>query len=388
MKKLLIVSLALFIFSKSLAQPKPDKPNLRQGQYYTLEEAIKNHKEYAKTYYDKASWEKRAQLIKENILKGSEIVVNGHKKPDNITMHSRKVLNGYTVENVSFQSIEGIYVTGNLYSPLNFKGKRPAILCPHGHWDGSPRFMEYTQQRCATLARMGAIVFDYDMIGYGDSKQCEHKIEKAFKLQTYNSLAALDFIETLPNIDKNRIGITGESGGGTQTFMLAALDPRIKVSVPVVMVSGHFFGGCQCESGMPVHKNGDFETSNLEIAAAFAPKPLLIISDGDDWTKHNPTFEYPYLQNIYKYFKAENNIKNVHLPLEKHDYGLSKRMAMYPFMAKHLGLNLNAVMKNGKIDESKNTILSENELKVFTEKYPRPKNALIGNDAVMAVLSK
>jgi uncharacterized protein len=296
-------------------------------------------------------------------------------------------LSGYAVENVSFQSLEGIYVTGNLYSPLKIKGKIPGILCPHGHGP-DPRFKEYTQQRCATLARMGAYVFAYDMIGMGDSKQCDHKIEKALKLQTYNSIAALDFLETLKNVDKSRLAITGESGGGTQTFTLAAIDPRISVSVPVVMVSGHFFGGCQCESGMPIHVNGEFETSNLEIASSFAPKPMLLISDGADWTKNTTTFEYPYAKNIYSYFGAEKNLENVHLADEKHDYGPNKRLAAYVFLAKHLKLSLKKVQRQGLVDEFVNSVLTPKQLAVFNDKYPIPANALNGDEAVMKLLSK
>lgn len=385
--QLLLLTLFLFFVENIFAQPNPEKPNLRQGKYYSEPEAVAVHKQFAKTYSDKNSWLSRANQIKETILKGSEVNYEGRKKPDKILIHSRLELSGYVVENVSFQSLEGIYVTGNLYSPAKIKGKIPAILCPHGHGP-DPRLKEYTQQRCATLARMGAYVFAYDMIGMGDSKQCDHKIEKAFKLQLYNSIAALDFLETLKNVDKNKLAITGESGGGTQTFMLSAIDPRIKVSVPVVMVSGHFYGGCQCESGMQVHKNGDFETSNAEIAATFAPKPMLLVSDGGDWTSNTPNFEYPYIKNIYSYFGATKNVENVHLADEKHDYGPSKRLAAYSFLAKHLNLNLKKVQRQGLVDEFTNSVLTTKQLQVFNEKFPVPENALKGDEAVMKLLSK
>ena len=377
----------VLVANQIYAQPNAEKPNLRQGAYYTEAEAVSNHNIFAKSYSDKTTWQNRAEKIKAGILKGAEIDYNNRKKPDNIRIHSRLELSGYAVENVSFQSLEGIYVTGNLYSPLKIKGKIPAILCPHGHGP-DPRLKEYTQQRCATLARMGAYVFAYDMIGMGDSKQCNHKIEKAVKLQTYNSIAALDFLETLKNVDKKRIAITGESGGGTQSFILAAIDPRIAVSVPVVMVSGHFFGGCQCESGMPIHKDGDFETSNLEIASTFAPKPMLLISDGADWTKNTPDFEYPYAKNIYKYFGAEKNLENTHLADEKHDYGPNKRLAAYSFLAKHLKLSLKKVQRQGLVDEFVNSVLTPQQLAAFNEKYPLPANALQGDEAVMKLLSK
>jgi uncharacterized protein len=272
MKNQALLTLLLALSTTTLlAQFNPEKPELCQRNFYTEAQAVEVHKAVAAQFNDQASWEKRAQLIRQGILDGAEIKQLSRKKPKHITIHSRKALNGYAVENVSFQSLPGIYVTGNLYTPLGTKGKLAAILAPHGHGP-EPRYKEYVQQRCATLARMGAVVFAYDMVGYGDAKYCD----------LINSTYVLNFLLSLPNVDKNRVAMSGESGGGTQTFMLAALDERIKVSVPVVMVSGHFFGGCTCESGMPVHKRPTHITSNLEIAALFAPKPMLLISDGDD----------------------------------------------------------------------------------------------------------
>ena len=381
------------VFHVVFGQFNPEKPNLCQRAFYTEAQAVTVHQDLAKLYSDKKTWEKRAALIKKGILDGAEITKISHKKPKNITIHSKKILNGYSVENVSFESLKGIYVTGNLYTPLpnasgsaiSINGKTAAILCPHGH-GADPRYKEYTQQRCATLARMGAVVFAYDMVGQGDSKYCDHKIETVLKLQLLNSIQVVNFLTHLPNVDKNRIGITGESGGGTQTFLLAAVDERIKVSVPVVMVSGYFFGGCNCESGMPIHKRSTHQTTNVEIAAVFAPKPMLLVSDGDDWTKHTPELEYPHIKRIYSFYNAETQVENVHLPNEKHDYGVSKRLAAYPFLAKHLGLDINKVMRNGQIDESENKILSVEDLQVFTKEHPKPNGALSGNEAVSNIL--
>ena len=159
------------------------------------------------------------------------------------------------------------------------------------------------QARCATLARLGATVFSIDMFGYGDSMQlvgqAAHKQTVALTLQIWNATRALDFLLSLENVDPKRVAVSGESGGGTQTFLLTALDPRVTVSVPVVMVSSYFFGGCACESGLPIHRSAEHFVNNAMIAALAAPRPLLVVSDGKDWTQHVPRIEYPFLQKIY-----------------------------------------------------------------------------------------
>jgi hypothetical protein len=213
---------------------------------------------------------------------------------------------------------------------------------------------------------MGAVVFAWDMLGYEDSKQCSHDIVSSLKLQTINSIRALDFLLELPSIDKNRIGITGESGGGTQSFLLSALDSRIKVAVPAVY---------------------DYQTNNVEIAALTAPRPMLMISDGADWTQNTPKVEFPFLQKIYALYQKDNLIENVHLPKDLHDYGPNKRQGMYPFMAKHLSLELSNVLDaDGNIDEGPSKVLPTEKLAVFNNAFPMPKNAVKGNEAVMKLL--
>jgi pimeloyl-ACP methyl ester carboxylesterase len=382
-KFLLSILLPLQVF----AQTAVDTTNLCQGAYYTEEHAIKAHEAFAKTYDDKTSWQKRAAMIKAGILEGAELTHLPAKTPLHVMVTGRETGTGYTVENVALETLPGYYLTGNLYIPGDTTKPTAGILSPHGHFykpDG--RFQPDEQKLCATLARMGATVFAYDMVGFGDSKQCSHEIPKALKLQTYNSIRALDYLLSLPWVDSNRTAVTGASGGGTQTLLLTALDNRIKVSAPVVMVSAYFFGGCVCESGMPIHKRPGSQTSNVEIAALAAPRPMLLVSDGSDWTKNVPNVEYPYIQNIYGYYGDVQDVQNVHLPNEKHDYGLNKRMAVYAFFAKHLKLNIAAVSKNGMVDETNSLVYTPAELAVWSGVHPLPGNAVKGDGAVGGLL--
>ncbi|HZB12339.1 MAG TPA: acetylxylan esterase [Chryseolinea sp.] len=383
-KKLLLLACALLSAGSLFAQV--DTTMLCRGNYFTEAEGKSALQEFQSSYTDLKGWERRADRIREGIKEGMNLSKDFTKSPLKPIIHSKRVYAGYSVENVAIESMPGFFVTGNLYRPEKVSSSYAAILSPHGHGK-DPRFQENVQKRCAALAKMGAIVFAYDMIGYGDAHQCEHKIPQALTIQTINSIRALDFLLTLPNIDPERIAVTGESGGGTQTFVLTALDNRVKVSAPVVMVSAHFFGGCICESGMPIHKSSDHQTSNVEIAALAAPRPLLLISDGKDWTKNTPQVEFPYIQNVYRLYNVERNVENLHLPDEGHDYGSSKRKGAYLFLAKHLNLSLNEVIDSkGQVMEDFIKVESADALRVFNDKHPIPSYAVNGNEEVRKLL--
>jgi dienelactone hydrolase len=376
-----------------------DHATLRRGDAWSEETAKKKLEEYAQTWSDRASWEKRAAAIREGILRGTGLLPLPPRTALNPIVREERKHDGYTVQNVAFESLPGFFVTGNLYRPTSQppSGRSAGILVTHGHCTGTAtpfavnktggRFGGETQRICAVLARMGAVVFAYDMTGVNEASQYPHTGPMAMSVQLWDSMRAVDFLTSQPQVDPARIGITGASGGGTQSFLLAAVDERVTVSIPVVQVSAHFFGGCICESGMPIHVSDRHDTCNAEIAALHAPKPMLVISDGKDWTKNTPLVEFPYIRSVYRAYGAENAVENLHLAQEGHDYGPSKRQGTYAFFAKHLGLSLDAApRKDGKIDESFVTSETYEVLCVFDGEHPRPAGALNDPAAVEAWL--
>lgn len=319
----------------------------------------------ASKYDDRAQWEARRDSLIREVRQRMDIepflMRQSKEKPQ---VSKVRKYDGYTVQNFCMKTVDGHTVKGSIYAPTS-KGKHPLIICPNGHF-ANGRYGEVQQLRLATLARMGAICVDYDLWGWGESEDevgaAAHQTALAHQMQAVNGILILDWMERRKDVDKERIGVNGGSGGGTQTVLLTALDDRYTAACPVVSVSSWFDGGCPCESGMPIQLAGG-GTCNAEIAAAFAPKPMMLVSDGGDWTSTTPELEYPYLQRIYGFYGKKENVSNVHLPKERHDFGPNKRNAVYDFFIKTFKLDAS------KLDESKVTIETEDELRFYpTEK--------------------
>lgn len=292
---------------------------------------------------------------------------------------------GYTVRNFALETLPGLYVCGSVYAPRS-KGKHALIICPNGHFGGG-RYREDQQQRMGTLARMGAVCVDYDLFGWGESAlqvgSAAHRSSTAHVVQAMNGLKILDYmLVTRKDIDPAKIGVNGGSGGGTQAVLLSILDNRFTASAPVVSLASHFDGGCPCESGMPVQLAAG-GTCNAELAAAFAPRPQLIVSDGGDWTASVPELEFPYLQRVYGFYNAADKVTNIHLPEEKHDFGPNKRKAVYAFFADVFALD------KAMADETKVTVEPESALYSFgTNGELLPGNAIRSFDQVAGYFDK
>lgn len=361
-----------------------------------------------------SAWEARKQQVRRQILVAEGLWPMPTKTPLNPVIHGKVEGDGFTVERVYFESAPGFYVTGSLWRPKTIKGKAPGVLCPHGHWKdarftlatpektraeiaaGGERFenggRNIYQARCVQLARMGCVVWQWDMLSDSDSiqlsrevvhgfakqrpemnttenwglysPQAESHLQSIMALQTLNAVRGLDFLLSLPEVDPTRIAISGASGGGTQTMLLAAIDDRIALSFPCVMVSTAMQGGCTCENTSLLR----IGTGNVEFAALFAPKPQGM-STANDWTREMSTKGFPDLQKLYASYGKKDNVilaRGEHFP---HNYNAVTRSAFYTFLNKHFKLGFPSPVIERDFEP-----LDHTQLSVWDEKHPAPKN--------------
>ena len=319
-------------------------------------------------YHNKEQWEARRDSLRREVRQRLELdkfldscVMVKDKKGNlqrPIVLSKVRKHDGYTTQNICIELTPGQHLFGTIYASTK-KGKHALIVCPDGHWPY--RYRKDEQQRLGTLARMGAVCVDFDLYGWGESEkevgEAAHHTSRAHVYQAACGYVLLDYmLKNRKDIDPERVGVMGGSGGGTHTVLLSLLDERVTASAPVVHLASHFDGGCPCESGKPVQLSAG-GTCEPELAAVMAPKPMLIVSDGGDWTSSVPTLEFPYLQRIYGFYDAKDKVRNVHLPNERHDFKENKRQAVYDFFIDVFGLD------RSMLDESKITIEPDDALK-------------------------
>ncbi len=319
-------------------------------------------------YADKAQWEARRDTLRKEVRQRLELdsfldscVVKKDKKGRQqrpVILSKIRKHDGYSTQNICIELTPGQHLFGTIYASLK-KGKHALIVCPDGHWPY--RYRKDEQQRLGTLARMGAVCVDFDLYGWGESEKevgaAAHHTSRSHVYQAACGYILLDWmLSNRKDIDTERVGVMGGSGGGTHTVLLSLLDERVTASAPVVHLASHFDGGCPCESGKPVQLAAG-GTCEPELAAVMAPKPMLIVSDGGDWTSSVPTIEFPYLQRVYGFYDAQDKVRNVHLPNERHDFRINKRQAVYDFFIDVFGLD------RSMLDESKIEIEPDEALK-------------------------
>ncbi len=318
----------------------------------------------------------------------------------------------YIVEKVVLESLPGHFVTGNVYRPKS-GGRHAAVLTAHGHWPGG-RFEDQAGEEAATslstgaepfesaarfpmqaravqLARLGAVTFLFDMVGYADSvqipravahefakgrpaesrsdswlfysPQAELHLQSIMGLQAWNALRALDYLAARDDVDPKRIGVTGESGGGTQTFILGALDDRPAAIFPAVMVGTAMQGGCTCENASYLR----IGTGNVEIAAIGAPRPLGMTA-ADDWTKDMESDGYPSLQRLYDLFDRREDVALHPFLRFPHNYNAVSRATMNEWFNRHLKLGWSPVPAERPFQP-----LTKDEATVWNASRPAPE---------------
>lgn len=328
-------------------------------------------------YKTRAAWEARKKHLRNQILSAAGLLPMPERTPLHPLIFGRLERNGYTIEKVALETLPGYYLAGNLYRPRT-PGKHPGIVSPHGHWvygrlENSN--VASVPLRCMNLARLGFVVFSWDMVGYDDTTQTTHDFggprEKLWSfgplgLQLWNSTRAVDFLQSLPDVDPDNIGGTGASGGATQLFLLSAVDPRIKFSSPVNMISSIMQGGSPCENA-PGLRVG---TNNMEIGAMMAPRPMFMVAATGDWTRNTPRVEYPAVRSIYELYDATANLEMTQIEAP-HNYNKETREAVYRFFGpKFVGVTDPAQLKERRLP-----IESLHDMLVWHERT-LPENAL------------
>lgn len=374
-----------------------------------------------KQVQSREEWTQRQKEIRQRILISQGLWPLPPKSQLNAVVHGKIEFDDYAVEKVFFESIPGHFVTGTIYRPKGKPGPFPAVLCPHGHWSdarfyyaseaaakqliasGAERFLNaarnHIQARCVQLARMGCIAFFYDMTGNCDSVQLPHRsnqsdhldapkdwgffgvqadlrLQNMMGLQTWNSVRSIDFLLEQSDVDSTRIGVTGASGGGTQSMIIAAIDDRITAAMPCVMVSTSMQGGCTCENA-PLMR---IDQGNIDIAAAIAPRPLGLTA-ADDWTRELETKGYPALQNLYAMLGVKDRLTavfHIHFP---HNYNHVNRTVMYSFFNRHFKLGLKEPVLERDFE-----LLPRQEMTVWNEDHPAPSGDQVGDAHEISLL--
>jgi cephalosporin-C deacetylase-like acetyl esterase len=258
---------------------------------------------------------------------------------------------GYRVEKIVFQTRPGVWMTANAYVP-DKPGKLPAILQVHGHWPGAKQD-PVVQARCIGAAKLGFFVLVVDAFGAGERGIVKvlGEYHGAFTgatllpvglplsgLQVYENTRAVDYLRTRPEVDAERIGITGASGGGNQSMYSGAWDERLKAVVPVCSVGNYrsYLGTacCQCE----VVPGAIRFIDEWKLLGMVAPRALMVVNA----TQDAPQFSVPEAKKSLALagpvFGLQDRSSFLrHSVFEsKHDYNSAMREAMYGWMTLHL----------------------------------------------------
>jgi dienelactone hydrolase len=346
----------------------------------TAQSQLRERAKTVATIRDTAGAQARQKLVRERILS----LLGGlpeYRGPLNARVTKTTRRDGFSIDHVLFESLPQYYVTANLYRPES-TGRHPAILMSMGHWDSGKAA---GQLLSSNLARKGFVVLAYDPVGQGERQQAYDKrtgrsliggpTEQHFsngaaaillgqsvgRYFIHDGMRAIDYLVSRPEVDPERIGATGCSGGGTQTTYIAALDSRVKVAAVACYMNSFqtLFAGSIGDSEQSVPgflASGLDQTDYVEL---FAPKPWLITSTEDDFfTPAGAKQVFDEAQGWYKLFDASDHVKWVVGP-GGHGTPLVVREAIYDWMIRWLAKG------SGSAREDAVTLLPDHQLWVM-----------------------
>ncbi len=351
----------------------------------------------------RADWEARRKALREAMFAAMAVPV-----PDKPCPLEPKVVGvlkrgDYRVEKILFQSLPDVWVTASAYVPQSAAGKAPAVLVVHGHWPGARRD-PVVQARCLGLVKLGFFVLAVDAFGAGEryTKPALGTYHGALYgatlwpagrtllgQQVYDNRRAVDYLRTRPEVDGDKLGVTGASGGGNQTMYAGALDERFAAAVPVCSVGTYqaylHAACCVCEvlpGALRFAEEGD-------VLALVAPRALLVVSatkDAYQFSVAEAAKSVARARTVFKLFGVEEKLK--HVPFESpHAYNQAMREAMYGWMTKWL----KGEGDGTPIPEPKHEIDRPEDLAVFPDEA-RPKGFLtpptLAARAARALLAK
>jgi len=352
MSRVAVLAFGALFVGTSVSWAADKVPPAKQYQTFVLKQAAELRKnDRAPTSLDE--WQKQEAELRKNLL----AAWGGFpEKPCTLDpKHHGEPLkrDGYTVEKLTFQTRPGVRMTANLYVPDAAKKQpAPAILMVHGHWKGAKQD-PVVQSRCIGAAKLGFVVLCVDAFGAGErgvgtalgEYHGDMTAATLFPLgtplsglQVYENMRAVDYLETRPEVDKSKIGITGASGGGNQTMYAGAWDKRFKCVVPVCSVGNYQAylqaACCMCEVVPGALKF----TEEWAVLALTAPRALMVVSatkDAFQFSVGEAKKSLALTASVYKLLRQSDRLQ--HAIFESpHDYSKAMREAMYGYMTLHL----------------------------------------------------
>lgn len=313
----------------------------------------------------------------------TDVPLEGERPPLNVKIVGEIQQDGYRIIKLHYESLPDLYVPANLYIPDNMDQPAPAILYVCGH---SRTQKANYQAHPAHFAKLGFVSLIVETIQWGEvyghhwgcyAEGRFHWYSRGYTpggVELWNAMRGIDLLQARPEVDDDKIGVTGISGGGIVSWYTGAADPRVKAVAPVCgngTVEGHIHqytidGHCDCmmlinTKLIDVH----------DIGALIAPKPLLVAAANRDglYSIEAIRTAYKNMERIYKLHGAEENVSFVETP-GGHSYHEKSRTEIFSFFLKHLMGKDVPPSETGDIDQSEEAMLSVDELKVYVDGPP------------------